>query len=216
MNSVIMMAFITHCLRNARVELTRLLLGVCLAFVATIPSFAQTSAPEVTQLRIERVDDALVLSTRLRFELTDAIEDALLKGVAMIFVAEADISRERWYWTSKRVSSVERHMRLVYQPLTRRWRLSVSSGLMTSGSLTMALNQNFDTLPEALSSIQRLSRWKIADIAGLDPDLRYELDFRFRLDASQLPRPLQINAFGHSDWDIAVAVNQPLVWEAGK
>jgi hypothetical protein len=87
---------------------------------------------------------------------------------------------------------------------------------MTSGSLTMALNQNFDTLPEALSSIQRLSRWKIADLSGLDPDQRYELDFRFRLDASQLPRPLQINAFGHSDWDIAVAVNQPLVWEAGK
>ncbi len=210
------MVFTTHCLRSAKIRLARLLLGLCLVAGVVAPSVAQTSVPEVTQLRVERVDDALVLSARLRFELTDAVEDALLKGVAMIFVVEADISRERWYWSSKRISTVERHMRLIYQPLTRRWRLSVTSGLMTTGGLTMALNQNFDSLQEALSSIQRLSRWKIVDVTALDSDQRYQLDFRFRLDAAQLPRPLQINAFGQSDWDIAVAVNQPLIWESGK
>ena len=216
MGSLIMMVFITHYLRSARVDLTKVLLGLCLVCAASLPSLAQTLAPEVTQLRVDRVDDTLFLSARLKFELTDAIEDALLKGVAMIFVAEADILRERWYWSSKRIGSVERHLRLAYQPLTRRWRLSVTSGPMASGGLTMPLNQNFDTLPEALAAVQRFSHWKIAEVAGFEPDQRYLVEFRFRLDSSQLPRPLQINALGQTDWDIAVAITQPLVWEAGK
>ena len=216
MGSLIMMVFITHYLRSARASLLRVFVGLILSFVASLTTWAQSTAPEVTQLRVERVDDALVLSARLKFELTDAIEDALLKGVAMIFVAEADILRERWYWSSKRIGSVERHLRLAYQPLTRRWRLSVTSGPMASGGLTMPLNQNFDTLPEALAAIQRFSHWKIAEVAGFEPDQRYLVEFRFRLDSSQLPRPLQINALGQTDWDIAVAITQPLVWEAGK
>ena len=168
-----MMVSITHYLRSARVDLTKVLLGLCLVCAASLPSLAQTLAPEVTQLRVDRVDDTLFLSARLKFELTDAIEDALLKGVAMIFVAEADILRERWNWSSKRIGSLERHLRLAYQPLTRRWRLSVGSGPMVSAGVTMSLNQNFDTLPEALAAIQRFSHWKIAEVAGWEPDQRY-------------------------------------------
>lgn len=216
MGTVTMMAFITHCLKKRRVNLIRMLVGIGLAFVVGLPSLAQSPTPEVTQLRVDKGDDALVLSARLKFELPDVIEDALLKGVAMIFVAEAGILRERWYWTSKKIGSVERHMRLAYQPLTRRWRLSVASGQITGGGLAMALNQNFDSLPEALAAIQRIYRWNIVDVAALEPDQRYQLNFRFRLDSSQLPRPLQINAFGQTDWDIAVTVTQPLVWESGK
>ncbi len=210
------MAFITHYLRNAPIDLFRLMVGLCLACAVSLPSSAQVAATGVTQLRVDQVDDSLVLSARLTFALTDAIEDALLKGVAMIFVAEADVVRERWYWTSKKVGGVERHMRLAYQPLTRRWRLSVASGLMATGGLAMALNQNFDTLPEALATIHRISNWKIIELSALEPDQRYQLEFRFRLDATQLPRPLQINAFGQSDWDISVAASQPLVWESEK
>ena len=216
MHRVIMMVSFTHYLRSARVDLLGVLVGLCLAFAVSQPSLAQTTVPEVMQLRVDRVDDSLFLSARLQFELTDAIEDALLKGVAMIFVAEADILRERWYWSSKRISNVERHLRLAYQPLTRRWRLSVASGPMASGSLTMALNQNFDTLPEALAAIQRFSHWKIADVAGFEPEQHYLVEFRFRLDSSQLPRPLQINAFGQTDWDISLVLTQSLAWEAGK
>jgi hypothetical protein len=67
----------------------------------------------------------------------------------------------------------------------------------------LALNQSFDTLAQVLSAIKRVSRWKIADASEIDPSQKYRIDFRFRLDLNQLPRPFQIGALGQSDWDIA-------------
>ena len=62
--------------------------------------------------------------------------------------------------------------------------------------------------------MQRISRWKIAEAGRLDPDARYYVDFRFRLDMSQLPRPLQIGVGGQADWNIAVMRNQRLASKA--
>lgn len=216
MQTVTMTAFITHSLKSASLDVIRLLLCLSLLIWGVESARAQTVAPEVLQLRVERVDEGIYLSATLKFELPNAVEDALLKGVGMFFVAEASVLQDRWYWTRKKVAAVERHMRLMYQPLTRRWRLSVASGMITNAGLAMALNQNFETLAEALLTMQRLSRWKIADVSVLDPEQRYVTEFTFRLDASQLPRPLQIGVLGQSDWAISLSASQPLVWDASK
>ena len=44
---------------------------------------------EVTQLRVERTDEGVLLSATVRFELPPVVEDALAKGIPMFFVAEA-------------------------------------------------------------------------------------------------------------------------------
>ncbi len=158
----------------------------------------------------------MLLSAELQFELPTAVEEALLKGVAVVFVAETEVTRERWYWMNKKVVSTERHMRLAFQPLTRRWRLNVAPGPMSNTGLGVALNQTFDSLTDALAAVQRLSRWKIADFGTIDLERRHWVDFRFRLDASQLPRPLQIGTLGQSEWNISMSYVQPLVLETGK
>ena len=107
-------------------------------------------------------------------------------------------------------------MRLAYQPLTRRWRLTVTSGAIKGGNLGLSLNQNFDSLPQALAIAKRISRWKIADASEIDSDQRYIVSFRFRLDVSQLPRPLQIGTLGQSDWDITGTTLRSLVLESSK
>ena len=208
-----MTAFITHCLRNARLDLVGLLACTCLVWGSAGPARAQTRPAEISSIKVERAGDAIVLSASVQFELSAAVEDALLKGVAMIFVAEADVLRERWYWTNKKVVHAERHMRLAYQPLTRRWRLNVASGQITNAGLGLALNQNFDTLPDALAAVQRLSRWKIAEVSDIDPEQRHLVEFRFGLDVFQLPRPLQIGTLGQTDWDISVFSRQALTLE---
>ena len=211
-----MMAFITHCLKNARLDLIGLFACACLTLGSVTEVHADAPATDISLIKFERAGDSVLLSATVKFELPAVVEEALLKGVALIFVAEADVLRERWYWMNKKVVSVERHMRLAYQPLTRRWRLNVASGLITSAGLGVALNQNFDALPDALAAVQRLSRWKIAETSELDLDQHNFVDFRFRLDMSQLPRPLQIGTLGQTDWDISASTRRPLVLEAVK
>ena len=168
-------------------------------------------ATDITQLRLERSDDEWQLSAQMQFDMPATVEDALLKGIPMVFVCSADVLRERWYWYDKKVLTTERHMRLAYQPLTRRWRLNVSSGPSASSGVGLVLNQSYDTLAQALSAVKRLTRWKIADAADLESGTKYKLDFRFKLDLSQLPRPFQIGALGQSEWDISASVLTPLV-----
>jgi hypothetical protein len=139
------------------------------------------------------------------------IDDALAKGIPMFFVAEAVLYRDRWYWYDKELAVAARHMRLSYQPLTRRWRLVVSPSPI--GNSGLALGQTFETREEAMAAVQRISHWKIAHAGDLDAEGRYNVDFRFRLDVSQLPRPFQIGAVGQADWNIAAMRNQRLALE---
>lgn len=157
---------------------------------------------DVPQLRIERNEDSLYLWATVAFDLPPLVEDALMRGVALFFVAQAEIMRERWYWADERVAFSQRHMRLVYQPLTRRFRLNVSPSAFNTG-LGVSLSQNFDELAEALDAVRRMARWRIVDVAQLDPQGRYSVDFGFRLDTSQLPRPLQMGVAGRADWSLS-------------
>lgn len=208
-------ASITPCWKNRRSDGLGWWAWLCLACVFWLPVAAQAQGLEVTQLQLDRSGDAVLLSASVPFELPQAVEEALLKGVPVIFVAEADIYRERWYWTNKRVVSAQRHLRLAFQPLTRRWRLNIAAGVFTAG-LGMALTQSFDTLPDALAAVQRISRWKIADVSDLEPGQRHLVDFRFRLDASQLPRPLQIGTLGDTDWSLSASASRTLPPEGAK
>ena len=161
-------AFTTLCWRSAALEALRLILAIFLGWGLTHPALGQSVATEVTQLRFEREGESILLSAVVAFDLSATVEEALVKGVPMIFVAEVELLRERWYWTDKKVLTAQRHMRLAYQPLTRRWRLHVASGPLSAAGLGLSLNQSFETLPDAVAALQRLSRWKIADLSDID------------------------------------------------
>lgn len=169
---------------------------------------ADPQLPEVSLLQLDRQTDGLYLAASVQFELASAVEDALQKGVPLFFVAEVDIYQTRWYWYARRALTAQRHLRLAFQPLTRRWRVSTSPGTITNSGLGLALHQNFDSLDEAVASVKRFSRWKIADTSELDGEKNHYAEFRFRLDVSQLPRPFQIGALGQSDWTLATSATR--------
>ncbi|MDB5750333.1 MAG: hypothetical protein JWP65_754 [Ramlibacter sp.] len=179
------------------------------------PVLAQATSADVSQLQVDRTDEGVVLSAAVRFELPTVVDDALAKGIPMFFVAEASIFQDRWYWYDKRVAGAARHMRLSYQPLTRRWRLQVSAAPIV-GSSGLVLGQMFDSRDEALAAVQRVSRWRIAEPGEVDPDSAYNVQFRFRLDLSQLPRPFQIGAVGQSEWSIQAVRNFRLLPEPAR
>jgi hypothetical protein len=176
---------------------------------------ANTNA-EVTQLKLERGDDGVYLSATVQFDLPNLVEEVLDKGIAVYFVAEAEIYRERWYWMDTRVAHVARHMRLAYQPLKRRWRLNVSPVPITNAGFGASVAQNFDSLEDAMDAVKRVGRLRVGDVSEIGDDPVQSVVFRFRLDTSQLPRPFQIGVVGQSDWNIAVERNLKLPMEKSR
>ena len=63
-------------------------------------TYAQATI-ELSQFDIERTNDELSVSAQLQFELSSAVEEALLKGLPIYFKAEAEVVKERWYWSDK-------------------------------------------------------------------------------------------------------------------
>ncbi len=210
------MDFFTHFLKSKQFKFANMLLRCFVSFIFAAISAVQfvyaanseNPAPaSISSLQIERADGAIYLNSQLAFDLPVPIQDVLIKGIPLFFLAEAEIRRDRWYWYDKKVTVATRQIRLAYQPLTRKWRLNVSTGSIASltNGLGSGLPQYFDTLADAMSKVQRISRWRIVELADLDPDIFHTVELSFRLDISQLPRPFQIGLIGQNDWNISTS-----------
>jgi hypothetical protein len=168
-----------------------LLLVVGLCLVPTPPALA--GEVELSNFEVTRTEEGVLLSFTTRFELPRNVEEALQKGVPLFFVAEAEIYRSRWYWRDPRVARASRVWRLAWQPLTRSYRVSFGG-----------LNQSFEALPDAMAALRGVARWKIAEGAQLEDGATHYIEFRYRLDTTQLPRPMQIGLVGQADWTLAL------------
>jgi hypothetical protein len=173
-------------------------LVVTLAALLFVAAPAHAEPIDVDALELRRVDDGLAVNFSARFGLSRPVEDALLKGVPLIFVADVEVYRKRWYWADKRVASAHRSWRLAYQPLTRKYRVTLGG-----------LNQNYDNLSDALDVVSRMVTWKVAEAAQID-DGRHYVEFRYQLDTTQLPRPMQIGIGGQSEWTLRFERTLPL------
>lgn len=211
------MVFTLPCWKKTRLDVGRFALALLLG-CALLAGFARANDNPtpltISQLQAEASAEGVYVSAQIKIELPVAVEDALLKGVPLYFVAEANVFRERWYWYDKKLLVAERHLRLAYQPLTRRWRLGAGTGSASGQGLS--LNQNFDSLPEALAVLQRFANWRIGDATEIELDQRNNVEFRFRLDVSQLPRPFQIGALGQADWNMSASSVQRLSLKSAK
>ena len=155
---------------------------------------AHAQGIELISLATERSEDALTLSFSTAYELPKPVEDALHKGVPIYFTAEVTVFRKRWYWRDERIARHSRSWRLAWQPLTRQYRVS-----------TGGLNQTYATLHDALSSMRGAQGWRIADMSQLDDDAKHYLEFSYKLDTGQLPRPMQIGLSVPEGWIMTVS-----------
>ncbi|MCU0814265.1 MAG: DUF4390 domain-containing protein [Burkholderiaceae bacterium] len=134
-----------------RRSLGRLALGALLLPLAGAPTAARAEGVEVLALQVERGPTIVALDFALRVTLPAAVEDALRRGVPLHFVARAALYRSRWYWRDERIGRATRQWRLSYQPLTNSYRVSIGG-----------LHQSVGSLDEALTTVTRLSSWRLA------------------------------------------------------
>ncbi len=136
--------------------------------------------------------DALLLNATFEFEMPQALEEAVQKGIALYFNIEFELFRKRWYWFDRKVASSTLTYRLSYSPLTRQYRLARGG-----------LSQSFESLDEALALLKSVRNWRVADKSVLIPRDEYDAQVRMRLDVTQLPKPFQVNAITSREWTLA-------------
>ena len=168
-----------------------------LAALLGIMAASMAGEPELTSFDLLSNDEGVLLTYAVNIELSHSVDDALSKAVPLYFVAEADIFRNRWYWRDQRVAHAVRVWKIVFQPLTSAYRVTFGG-----------LSQNFSSREEALTSISRGARWKVAEAGQLSAGNSHYLEFSYRLDTSLLPRPMQIGIGGQSEWALSVQRTQ--------
>ena len=171
---------------------------LCLALWGPVP--ARAADLELSTFDVIHNDEGLLLTYAVDVELSRSVDDALGKAVPLLFVAEAEVFRNRFYWRDLRVGYAVRRWRIVFQPLTSTYRVTFDGGL----------SQNYLSKAEALDAIGRSARWKVAEPGQVDDGNRHYIEFSFRLDTAQLPRPLQIGIGGQADWSLSVRRNQKI------
>jgi hypothetical protein len=134
----------------------------------------------------------VVLNATFEFEMPQALEEAVVKGIAIYFNIEFELFRKRWYWLDRKISTSTLTYRLSYSPLTRQYRLARGG-----------LSQPFESLDEALGLLKSVRNWNVIEPGVLMARDSYDAQVRMRLDVTQLPKPFQVNAITSREWNLA-------------
>lgn len=169
-----------------------LLSFLCFAFVAGAgKSVADNSAQVVLVDPVAR-DGMLYLDADVELEVEGDLRNVAQKGVPIYFTADAEIVSKRWWWFDKTVAQEQITWRIVYNALTRQWRVD-----------TGALSVPERSLDEALARVRHIRGWAIGNLDDFDHDEIYHGRVRVRLDTSLLARPFQVDALNSSAWSLA-------------
>lgn len=172
----------------------RLLLSafLCLSLVAHADTGVQPEVEHVVRVDPVVRDGKLYIDADIDFSVNGDLRNAAEKGVPIYFTADLEVVSGRWWWFDKTVISEQKTWRIVYNALTRQWRVG-------TGDLSLPES----SLDDALSLLRNIRGWDVADVKDLDTDQLYEGRLRLRLNTSLLARPFQIDAFNSSAWSLA-------------
>jgi hypothetical protein len=164
------------------------LLSLLLLWLLT--SLALADGIQVDKAQARQSEDGYQLAVEYGINLNFALQQALSRGIPLYFVSEFSLTRSRWYWLDEDIFHSEQTTKFSYNVLTRQYRISRG-----------ALYQNFASLDEALNTLARQSSGTIP-MAMLGKANSYVAEVRLRLDTTQLPKLLQVNALTGRDWNL--------------
>ena len=173
----------------------------CLALLCLLIFSAGSWSDGISVRNVEvfAAEDGYFINGEFELDLTPALEEALARGVPLTFQVSLDIIEPRWYWFDKDVVTLRQERRISFNPLTRAYRFSIGS-----------LYLGFNSLQDALQSLSRLNRVRIAAPGALRKGSHYEARLQMKLDVARLPKPFQVDALSSNDWNLA---SKPLSWK---
>lgn len=175
-------------MRYCTKPLRLLLFGVLSAWLLVATAYAEGLSVNKTEMRLG--EDGYQLYANYDVNLNFAVQQALSRGIPLYFVGEFALTRSRWYWLDEEIFHGEQTIKLSYSVLTRQYRIARGS-----------LFQNFASLEDVLNILARQSSAPIP-ASLLKKDGSYTAAARLRLDTTQLPKLLQVNALTGKDWTL--------------
>ena len=178
----------------------RILLMALFVFLLT-PCIAQADGIVVRKAEIRLADDGYQLAANFDIRLTLLLEQALTHGITLNFLSEFTLTRSRWYWFDEVATKAEQNTKLSYNALTQQYRLKRGTIFQSFGTLEEALralgNQSSNFIPAELF---HKNNGYLSSL--LTSKRNYTAFARMRLDVSQLPKPMQVNALTSDEWKL--------------
>ena len=171
-------------------SLQAIILTLLIAFAPI--AFAANSAVHIKSAELLAVEDSYALSTDFDIVLSPVIEDALNKGVPLTFIIEFQLSAPRKYWFDDEIITQSQYLTLSYHALSRQYLVNRNGR-----------QQSFATIQQAKEEISNVKSWSVVDKKLLKKGDVYLAAIKVRLDQTKLPKPVQVEAIGSDDWNIA-------------
>jgi len=177
--------------------LASLILTLCLAW----PGLA-FAGERVTfdNVRVYPAHGRYVIDLDARVRMRRRPTQALEKGVSLYFNLDVDVFRQRTFWPDSVERSIRKRYRLFYFELTQHYRITeIRSGKSVS----------FKTLDEASQHLSHIRGLPLLDVARVRDPGRYRVRVKMGLDYSELPTPLQLQAYTTRRWRLR---SEETVW----
>lgn len=159
----------------------------CLASTIFV-TLAAADGINVNKAELRLSEGGYQLTANYDIDLNSVLKQALSRGIPLYFVGEFSLTASRWYWFDKEVFRSEQTVKLSYNVLTQQYRIARG-----------ALFQNFASLEDALNILARQYSTTLPSEL-IRSDGKYVAAARLRLDTTQLPKLLQVNALTDNDW----------------
>lgn len=162
-----------------------------------------TTTPAVSALIIKQAellvkDEAYKLQADFDIVFSPEIEEAINKGVPLTFLVEFQVVSPRHYWFDDEIVTLSMKVVLSYHALSRQFLINRDNHQLT-----------FATLSEAKNELGKLRDWVVLEKSMLKKGETYNAALRIRLDQSQLPKPLQVEAINSANWAM---ISDPYRW----
>jgi hypothetical protein len=164
----------------------------------------------ISKAEARLTEDGYQLTADFYIQLSPTVETALQHGVTLYFVSELAINRSRWYWLDTDVARDEQVTKLSYNALTQQYRITRGSLFQSFRDLKEALlvlgHQSAAPVPVSLLDKQGGGYFSRLLKKGSECCSAFA---KMKLDVTQLPKPLQVNALTNEDWNLE---SQPHRW----
>ena len=185
-----MMVYFMPYYKSTKFSCLTILLTLFFAFSSF--AYAANSSIHIKNAELISLEESYALNADFDISLSPVLEDALNKGVPFSFLVEFQVTSPRRYWFDDEIVTQNQYVTLSYHALSRQYLVIRNNH-----------QQSFPNLQQAKEELSIIKSWPVVDKKLIKKGDAYSAAIKIRLDQTKLPKPVQVEAVGSDDWNMA-------------